>query len=182
MKCSKKLKTTLLLLMLSAGLVQAQRTDLDVPYVPTRPAVVKAMLEMADVKSTDMVYDLGCGDGRIVVAAAETFGARGKGFDMDPLRIEEANANAQAAGVQDKVSFTQGDLFDVDLNEASVITLYLLPDVNMKLRPKLLALKPGTRIVSHAFDMGDWEPDETRQVEGATIYFWTVPENDLNKQ
>lgn len=180
MKTLKNLSTALLLLMLSGSLAIAQQTRLDVPYVPTRPAVVNAMLELADVQSGDVVYDLGCGDGRIVVTAAKKYGATGKGFDIDPVRIEEARENAREAGVEDKVSFTEADLFDVDLSQASVVTLYLLPEVNMKLRPRLLALKPGTRIVSHAFNMGDWEPDETREVEGATIYFWTVPENELN--
>ena len=180
MKNLMKIQGLILLLFVSAGMAKAQKYDLDVPYVPTRPAVVQAMLEMAEVKPGDVLYDLGCGDGRIVVAAAKDFGATGKGFDIDPQRIAEANANAQKAGVQDQVSFTETNLFSVDLSEASVITLYLLPDVNMQLRSKILALKPGTRIVSHAFDMGDWKPDATRSVEGATIYFWTVPKNELN--
>lgn len=152
-----------------------EKPVLDVPYVPTRQTVVNSMLKMANVKKGDVLYDLGCGDGRIVVTAAKNFGAIGKGFDIDPQRIEEANANAKKAGVSDKVKFVNANLFDTDLSKATVITMYLLPDVNMKLRPKILALKPGTRIVSHAFDMGDWKPDRTEVVDGATIHFWTVP-------
>lgn len=149
---------------------------LDVPYVPTRTVVVEAMLKLAEVKPGDVVYDLGCGDGRIVVSAAKNHGATGMGFDIDPKRIEEANANAKAANVTDKVKFVTANLFEADLSAATVITLYLLPDVNLQLRPRLLALKPGTRIVSHAFDMGDWAPEKTEEVDGATIFFWRVPE------
>jgi precorrin-6B methylase 2 len=150
---------------------------LDVPYVPTPQAVVDAMLKLANVTSKDVLYDLGCGDGRIVVTAAKEYGAKATGFDINPERIKEANANAKEAGVTDKVKFVEGNLFKVDYSPASVVTLYLLPTVNMKLRPMLLEqLKPGTRIVSHAFDMGDWQPDETMNVEGSTIYLWTVPE------
>ena len=149
----------------------------DVHYVPTRQAVVDAMLEMAEVSEGDVVYDLGCGDGRIVVTAAKDHGATGVGIDIDPQRIKEANENATKAGVTDKVEFREANLFESDFSEASVVTLYLLNSLNLKLRPILLEqLKPGTRIVSHAFNMGDWEPEETRQVDGATIYLWTVPE------
>lgn len=154
----------------------AQTPQLDVPYVPTNQKVVDAMLELAGVNAKDVVYDLGCGDGRIVVTAAKKYGASGRGIDIDPERIREARENAKKAGVEDKVEFIEGDLFESDVSEASVVTLYLLSSVNMKLRPMLLKqLKPGTRIVSHAFDMGDWEPDETRTVDGARIYLWTVP-------
>jgi SAM-dependent methyltransferase len=153
----------------------AQRPTLDVPYVPTRPEVVDAMLKLANVKKGDVVYDLGCGDGRIVVAAAKKYGATGIGYDIDPERIAEANDNAKNAGVTDKVKFVKANLFDTDLSGADVITMYLLPRVNMQLRPKILALKPGTRIVSHAFDMGDWKPEKVERVDGATVYFWTVP-------
>lgn len=149
----------------------------DVHYVPTRQAVVDAMLEMAKVSKGDVVYDLGCGDGRIVITAAKDHGATGVGIDIDPQRIKEANENATNAGVTDKVEFKEANLFESDFSEASVVTLYLLNSLNLKLRPILLEqLEPGTRIVSHAFNMGDWEPEETRQVDGATIYLWTVPE------
>ena len=154
----------------------------DVPYVPTPQAVVDKMLEMAAVTKDDVVYDLGSGDGRIVITAAKKYGVRGVGVDIDPQRIKEANANAVQAGVVDLVKFIEQDLFKTDLKEASVVTLYLLPEVNLRLRPKLLSeLKPGTRIVSHAFDMGDWKPDQTVQVEGKIIYFWVVPK-DANKK
>lgn len=147
----------------------------DVIFVPTREAVVEAMLKAARVSATDVVYDLGCGDGRIVIAAAK-LGARGVGIDIDPVRISEANENAQKAGVTGKVQFRQQDLFEADISEASVVTLYLLPSLNVKLKPRLLAqLKPGTRIVSHDFDMGDWQPEETISVDGKTVYLWTVP-------
>lgn len=149
----------------------------DVPYVPTSNSVVEGMLKLAGIKKTDVVYDLGCGDGRIVVAAAKTYGAHAVGVDINPVRIEEANANAKAAGVQDLVRFEENDLFDADIHTATVVTLYLLPDINLKLRPKLLKdLKPGTRIVSHSFDMGDWQPEKEETVDGALIYLWTVPE------
>ncbi|EKQ66875.1 ribosomal protein L11 methylase [Leptolyngbyaceae cyanobacterium JSC-12] len=150
----------------------------DVVYVPTPPAVVNEMLRLADVKSTDLVYDLGSGDGRIVIAAAQQRGARGIGIDIDPQRIQEANENAQKAGVSDRVEFRQQDLFQTDFSDATVVTLYLLPELNVRLRPKLLReLKPGTRIVSHDFDMGDWKPDQVVQVDGKTVYYWVVPEN-----
>lgn len=148
----------------------------DVPYVPTRTPVLDAMLKLANVSKNDVLYDLGCGDGRIVIKAAKEYGAKGIGVDIDPERIKEANANARAAGVADKVNFIHGDLFDADFSKATVVTLYLLPSVNMKLRPILLQqLEPGTRIVSHAFDMGDWEPDEMQVVDGTKIFLWTVP-------
>ncbi len=149
----------------------------DVHYVPTRQAVVDAMLDLAKVTESDVVYDLGCGDGRIVVTAAREYGAKGVGIDIDPQRIKEANENAKKNGVTDKVKFIEANLFESDVSEASVVTLYLLNSLNMKLRPILLEqLKPGTRIVSHAFNMGDWEPDKTIQVDGATVHLWTVPE------
>lgn len=151
-------------------------TDLDVPYVPTPTAVVDAMLQVAKVGKDDVLYDLGSGDGRIPITAAKKFGTRGVGVDLDPNRIEEANANAQKAGVSDRVRFMQQDLFKTDLSNATVITLYLLPSVNLELRPRLLQLKPGTRIVSHAFDMGDWKPDQELEVNGKKVYYWVVPE------
>lgn len=151
--------------------------NLDVPYVPTPPEVVETMLKMAGVKQGDFVIDLGCGDGRIVIMAAQKFGARGMGVDLNPERIREANENAKTAGVTDRVKFVEGNLFDFDVKQASVVTLYLLPGVNLKLRPKLLAdLKPGTRIVSHSFDMGDWKPEKTVEVDWRKLYLWTVPE------
>jgi ubiquinone/menaquinone biosynthesis C-methylase UbiE len=146
-----------------------------VPYVPSPNEVVEAMLKLGEVKPNDVLYDLGCGDGRIVVTAAQKYGSRGVGVDIDPQRIKESNENAQKAGVANKVKFVQQDLFATDLREASVVTLYLLPDFNMRLRPKLLKeLKPGTRIVSHTFDMGDWQPDKTVKLDYRTIYMWTV--------
>jgi SAM-dependent methyltransferase len=171
---------TIPLLLLSAGAVAAPQFGasgtLDVPYVPTRPELVEQMLKLANVKKTDVVYDLGCGDGRIVIMAAQKFGARAVGVDADPERIKEANANAEKAGVADRVKFVEGNLFNADIHDATVVTLYLLPDVNMRLRPKLLKdLKPGTRIVSHSFDMGDWKPDREIEVEGSRLYLWTVP-------
>lgn len=149
---------------------------LDVPYVPTSQSVVDAMLKLANVTKTDTVYDLGCGDGRIVITAAKRYGATGVGIDINPERIQEANENARKAGVTKKVKFIEGDLFATDFSNASVVTLYLLNEVNMRLRPKLLEqLKPGTRIVSHSFSMGDWKPEQTITVDGATVYFWTIP-------
>lgn len=148
----------------------------DVIFVPTPQEVVDAMLKAAKVGPDDVLYDLGSGNGIIPVTAAREFGTKGVGFDIDPERISEANANARQNKVTDKVRFVQADLFEQDLSEATVISLYLLPSLNLKLRPKLLALKPGTRIVSHAFDMGDWQPDQTINVNGRTVYFWTVPE------
>ena len=173
MKMFKIFLSTLVITICATTLGIAQ----DVHYVPTRQQVVDAMLELAKVTENDVVYDLGCGDGRIVVTAAKKYGATGRGIDIDPQRIKEANENASKAGVTDKVKFIQANLFESDVSEASVVTLYLLNSLNMKLRPILLEqLKPGTRIVSHAFNMGDWEPDQTIQVDGSTIHLWTVPE------
>lgn len=156
---------------------QAQTPELDVPYVPTSTAVVNEMLKLAKVTKDDMLYDLGSGDGRIVITAAEKFGTRGVGVDIDPQRVKEARENAQKAGVSDRVEFRQQDLFQTDLKNASVVTLYLLPEINLKLRPKLFSeLKPGTRIVSHQFTMGDWKPEKVVQVGDSTIYSWVVPE------
>ncbi len=149
---------------------------LDVPYVPSPNAVVDGMLKLAGVKATDVVYDLGCGDGRIVIAAAKTYGAKGVGVDINPERIQEARANAKSAAVEEKVKFEENDLFKANIAGATVVTLYLLPTVNERLKPKLLKeLKPGTRIVSHSFDMGDWKPDREEVVDGRHIYLWTVP-------
>jgi precorrin-6B methylase 2 len=158
---------------------QAPERSPDVPYVPTPQAVVDRMLEIANVNSNDVVYDLGSGDGRIPITAVRQFNAKqAVGIDINPERISEANQNAQQANVTDRVEFRQQDLFKTDLRNASVVTLYLLSDVNLRLRPKLLSeLKPGTRIVSHAFDMGDWKPERTENLAGSTIYYWTVPQN-----
>lgn len=180
MKTFKNLMAATAIMLSLTSVVSAQNpateVKLDVPYVPTRPEVVDAMLKLANVTSKDVVYDLGCGDGRIVITAARKYGATGKGIDINPERIAEAKANAAQAKVGDKVKFVVADLFKTDFSPASVVTLYLLNSVNMRLRPLLLSqLKPGTRIVSHAFDMGDWKPEKTVEVEGATIYLWTIP-------
>ena len=148
----------------------------DVPYVPTPEKVVERMLEVAKVGPNDVVYDLGSGDGRIVIAAAKNHGARGVGIDIDPERVREARDNASRAGVANRVEFREGNLFDANISEATVVTIYLLSGINMKLRPKLLAeLKPGTRIVSHQFDMGTWKPERKVELNGRTIYLWTIP-------
>lgn len=157
---------------------QAPLRSPDVIFVPTPQSVVDAMLKIAKVGKNDVVYDLGCGDGRIVITAAKQFGARGVGIDIDPKRIEESNANAVAAGVTNRVRFLHTDIFadSTNLSEATVVTLYLLPSLNVKLLPKLLReLKPGTRIVSNSYDMGDWRPEQELEVDSRTIYFWTVP-------
>lgn len=148
----------------------------DVIFVPTPNDVVNKMLEMAKVTAKDVVYDLGCGDGRIVITAAQRYGCRGVGIDIDPERIREATENVQKAKVADKVKFIQGDLFEADISEATVVTLYLLTELNLKLRPKLMKdLRPGTRVVSHAFSMGDWKPERTEHVNGASVYLWRIP-------
>lgn len=153
-----------------------QPPKLDVPYVATLGDMVDRMLAIADVRASDHVVDLGCGDGRIVVAAARERGATGYGVDIDPRRIREAQANARRAGVWEKVRFEVRDLFATPIADASVVTLYLLPEINLRLRPRLLAeLRPGTRIVSHDFDMGDWRPDARSDASGAPIYLWIVP-------
>lgn len=149
----------------------------DVIYVPTPPEVVQAMLKVAKVGPGDVVYDLGSGDGRIAIAAVKDFGAaRSTGIDIDPQRIKEAEANRQQAGVGDRVRFLNQDLFTTNISDATVVTLYLLPSLNQKLIPKLKSeLKPGTRIVSHAFDMGEWAPEQKLEVNGRQVYFWTIP-------
>jgi SAM-dependent methyltransferase len=150
----------------------------DVHFEATPEEVVEAMLQKAGVTQGDVVYDLGCGDGRFVITAAKRFGARGVGVDIDPVRIRESNENARKADVADRVKFIVGDLFETPVGEATVVTLYLLNELNLQLRPKLLReLKPGTRIVSHTFDMGDWEPDYIGQVRYRTFYYWVVPAN-----
>lgn len=162
-------------LAVSSGLAISR--DLDVPYVPTPQVVVDKMLEMADVKSGDVLIDLGSGDGRIPITAAKKYNISGMGVDLNPVRVKEAKEAARKVGVSDKVEFREEDLFKTDLSKATVITMYLLNSVNMQLRPSLMKLKPGTRIVSHAFDMGDWQPDKTANVEGRDIYMWIVRED-----
>ena len=176
-----------LFLFVSVSAAQESKQPLhapDVPYLPTTEPAVQAMLKLAGVKSGDIVYDLGCGDGRIVVAAAKDFGARGVGVDINPERIAEARANAKKAGVEDRVRFEEADLFTADIHEATVVTLFLLNSVNQRLRPKLQQeLQPGTRIVSNTFEMGDWKPDKDAIVEGVDegayfsrkLYLWMIP-------
>lgn len=178
----------------TAGLQQKKP---EVPYVPTPEEVVVEMLRMGDVGQDDVLYDLGCGDGRIVITAAKELGCRGVGIDIDPARIQESRMNASIAGVSDRVEFFQMDLFEADISKASVVTLYLLSKVNLRLRPKLFReLKPGTRVISHDFSMGDWIPDKSSIIEKKfdyipfydsrfiddywnkhTVYFWIIPAN-----
>ena len=172
----------LLLSSISAGRpmpVQAQDSSLEnkkiVPFVPTPQEVVDKMIELGGVKKGDTVYDLGSGDGRIVITAAKK-GARAVGFEIDGDLLKESRENIQKAGVENLAEIRQQDILTVDLSPASVVTMYLLPDVNLKLRPNVLSqMKPGSRVVSHAFDMGDWKPDKTERVNGRTIYLWIVP-------
>lgn len=180
-------RTFLGMLPLAACAQQATKPKLDVPYVPTTEEAVRQMLKLANVQKTDVLYDLGCGDGRIVIEAAKTYGARGVGIDIDPQRIKEANENAKRAGVDTLVRFIQKDLFEADFSEASVVTLFLLPSVNLKLRPKLLKdLKPGTRVVSNTFDMGDWKAERESNLGNDSFedefgglskkfYLWIIP-------
>ena len=148
----------------------------DIHWVPTPPPVVDAMLKLADVKPSDVVYDLGCGDGIIVATAAQKYGARAVGIDIDPQRVKEATERVQKMGVSDKVKILQGDLFESDIKDATVVTLYLLQSLNIKLMPKLKSeLKPGTRVVSQSFDMGtSWPPEKTVEVDGRPVYLWTI--------
>lgn len=161
-----------------APVVRSEAPALDVPFVPTPQPVVDKMLEMARVKKGDQVYDLGCGDGRIVVTAAKRFGARGVGIDLDPDRVRESKQNVRTNRVGHLVEIREGDALKADLSSADVITLYLLPSVNLQLRESLQKLKPGTRIVSHDFDMGDWEPLRTEIVRNGarehTVYLWEI--------
>ncbi|HEX6319179.1 MAG TPA: class I SAM-dependent methyltransferase [Burkholderiales bacterium] len=181
MKTLIALAAALVLVAPGSLLAQAQKKapsrGPDVIFVPTPQEVVEDMLRLANVGKGDILYDLGSGDGRIAITAAKKYGIKATGIDIDPERIREATENARKAGVTDRVQFRQEDLFQANFRDATVVTLYLLPDLNVKLRPKLWnELKPGTRIVSHQFDMGKWKPEKTLESEGRTIYFWTVPE------
>src|SRR5688572_32038444 len=160
---------------------QVGQAGKDVIWVPTPDDVVERMLTMAQVTPNDSVWDLGAGDGKIAIMAAKKFGARATGVEYNPDMVKHANANAQAAGVagsgQGKATIRHGDIFATDFSSATVITLYLLPALNMKLRPTILAMRPGTRVVSHSFTMEDWEADETSSMDGRRAYFWVVPAN-----
>lgn len=148
----------------------------DVRYDPSPREVVRAMLDLAGVTEKDVVYDLGSGDGRIPIAAARDYGARGVGIEIDPKLVARARTNAEEAGVAERVTFRNEDLFEADFREATVVTLFLLPEVNLRLRPRLLAeLRPGTRVISHYHDMGDWEPDRSIKLLGRSVYLWTIP-------
>ena len=159
-----------------AQTVPPEQMRINAPYVTTPNIVVDAMLKLANVKRSDVVYDLGCGDGRIVIAAAKKLGAHGVGIDINPERIAEARTNAQSANVAHLLRFEINDVFDSDIHDATVVVLYLLQDLNLRLRPKLLHdLKPGTRVISHAFHMGSWKPEREMIVEGNRLYLWTIP-------
>ena len=171
---------------LCAAVAQGQEKELDTPYVPTPQAVVDRMLDMAQVKASDMVIDLGSGDGRIMITAAKRHGARGFGVEIDPRLVKRSNEEAKRVGVAERVKFLQQDLFSTDFHEAAVLALYLLPDVNIALRPKILAeLRPGTRVVSHDYGMGEWRPDARETVPApdktvgtrkeSVVYLWIVP-------
>ena len=185
--CSR-MAVLILTVSVAAAQESQSRRQPDVPYVPTTQEAVEAMLRLAGVKKSDTVYDLGCGDGRIVIAAAKEYGAHGVGIDIDPRRIQEAKDNARKAGVENLVRFEEKDLFQANIHEASVVTLFLLSSVNLKLRPKLLQeLKPGTRIVSNTFDMGDWKADKEFTVDSSSdnylshkLYLWIVPQHRAN--
>jgi len=192
MRFQKTIVCIFAVLVLFTSLAAAQTSrpkhQVDVPYVPTTEEAVKAMLKLADVRKSDIVYDLGCGDGRIVIAAAKEYGARGVGIDINPERIQEAEAKAKKAGVEKLVRFEENDLFDADIHQATVVTLFLLGSVNLRLRPKLLReLKPGTRVVSNTFNMGDWKPDKELTLDDNSddydsglshkFFLWVVPEH-----
>lgn len=169
--------------LLLAGVPPAARAQrattnapkLDVPYEPTPHRVVEVMLRLGELKITDYLIDLGCGDGRIPITAAERYGVSALCVDLDPARIKEARANAKLARVEDKVEIVEQDLFKTDLSKADVLTLYLWPEINLKLRDRILDLKPGTRVVSHEHSMGDWRPDSTRRLGANVMYLWRVP-------
>jgi|SRR5690606_11645978 len=155
---------------------------LDVPYVPTPDIVVDRMLQLAEVTAEDILYDLGSGDGRIPIAAAKRLGTTAVGIDLNPERVREAKANAENAQVTDKVEFIEGNIFDIDFTDATVLCLYLFPEVNMRLRPTILRMDPGTRVISHNYDMGDWKPERVEKITAPsgtehTLYLWRVPPN-----
>jgi cyclopropane fatty-acyl-phospholipid synthase-like methyltransferase len=174
------INTMFLALTLLGGLafpfltVTQHEVGINAPYVTTPSPVVDAMLKLAGTRKSDVVYDLGCGDGRIVIAAAKQFGARGVGVDINPELVQQARANAKREGVESLVRFTAQDVFDMDFREATIVTLYLLPDMHRKLSPTLQHLKPGTRIVTHTFDLGDWKPHQTQNINGEQIFLWRV--------
>jgi len=180
-----KLWITLLMVSvasISGGSGSPQTRIPDVHYEPTPQLIVEELLKMAEVNRNDIVYDLGCGDGRFVITAAKKYGARGIGIDIDPERIKESIHKARIAGVMDRVKFIEGDLFEMDIREATLVALYLLPELNMQLRPKLLKeLKPGTRVISHEFDMYDWQPDKMGRLGRNKYYFWVVPTDVAGK-
>ena len=192
MRLTKTLFLPLLLAMALAAPAQNTKPSRqpDVPYVPTTEPAVEEMLKLARVTNNDVVYDLGCGDGRIVIAAAKQYGARGVGIDINPERIAEANENAKKAGVTHLVKFIEQDLFEADFREASVVTLFLLTEVNLRLKPRLLEqLKPGTRVVSNTFEMGDWKPEKETKLNGedseysylsSKFFLWTIPAKASN--
>ncbi|HAX42109.1 MAG: class I SAM-dependent methyltransferase [Bryobacteraceae bacterium] len=192
MRLTKTLFLPLLLAMALAAPAQNTKPSRqpDVPYVPTTEPAVEEMLKLARVTKNDVVYDLGCGDGRIVIAAAKQYGARGVGIDINPERIAEANENAKKAGVTHLVKFIEQDLFEADFREASVVTLFLLTEVNLRLKPRLLEqLKPGTRVVSNTFEMGDWKPEKETKLNGedseysylsSKFFLWTIPAKASN--
>jgi SAM-dependent methyltransferase len=183
---ARRAATAWLLAAAAPGLLDGQQVSPprhapDVHFVPTDTAIVRAMLQVARVGRNDLVYDLGCGDGRIVITAVKRHGARGVCVDIDPVRIKESRTNANTAGVAERIGFREGDLFETDLHDATVVTLYLLPTLNERLRPKLFReLRPGSRVVSNAFDMGDWKADSTLEVPtggglNSFAYFWVIP-------
>ena len=180
MKTSLSCITMFLLLISSPPLIAqwigSGDVELDIFYVPTPYVVVEAMLQVANIGPADVVYDLGSGDGRIVISAARDYGATGIGVEIDPKYIEMARLNAAESNVTDKVTFIQADLFEIEFTDATVIALYLSDELNLRLRPKLLEdLKPGTRIVSHEFALGDWEPEKSLNINGHRVYYWVVP-------
>jgi SAM-dependent methyltransferase len=160
----------------ASALTRPQKGRPDAPFVPSTDEITEAMLELANVSKDDVVYDLGSGDGRVVITAAKKYGARGVGVEIDPRLVRESRENARKAGVADRVRFIRQDLFKTDISRATVVTLYLRPEVNLRLRPKLLReLKPGARVVSNTFDMGDWVPDKKQAVGLESIYYWVIP-------